>query len=119
MAEALGEGGRELEDGDAGFWDSGQLAQDRVDHSCGVRVPGSAAEFNALVDRRVRGNPVHVQHLECAEAECDQYWVGEFLVRAGEVLPDRGIKRDLPAEDAHDERRGEIAVFGTEWSGVR
>jgi hypothetical protein len=75
-------------------------------------MAGGAAEFDALVEDGVRGDAVHVEQLEGAHAEGESDWFGQALVGTGEEFGDAGVERDLPAEDAHDEGGGEVAVFG-------
>ena len=119
MAEALGEGGGALVDGEAGRFLAGDVAQDSVDHAGCVRVAAGAREFDALVERSVRGDAVEVDELEGAEAERDGDSIGEALIGALEEGLNAGVEGDLTAEGAKDKRRGEVAVFGRELCGVR
>jgi hypothetical protein len=78
-----------------------------------------AAEFDALAKGGVGGDAVEVQELEGSETEGDRDGIGEALVGALEESADAGIEGDLPAEDTHDERGGEVAVFGRESVNAR
>jgi hypothetical protein len=82
-------------------------------------MAGGAAELDALVEDGVGGDAVHVKELEGAEAEGESDGLGETLIGTGEKLGEAGVEGDLPAEGAHDERRGEIAVFEGESGGAR
>ena len=119
VGEAFGESGGGFEDAGGGFLRGGEFAQDGVDHAGGVRMAGGAAELDAFVEDGVGGDAVHVQELEGAEAESEGDRLGEALVGTGEEFGEAGVERDLPAEDAHDQRGGEVAVFRSEGRGAR
>jgi hypothetical protein len=84
-----------------------------------VRLVGCAAEFDAFAEGGVRGDAIEMQQLEGPEAKGNSYRLSEALFGTLEKSADSGVKRDLPAEDAHDERGGEVAVFGRQASDVR
>lgn len=89
-------------------------AKDRVDHAGGVGRSVGAGHLHAFMDGGVRRDAVHVQQLEDAEAQREQGCVVKFGVGALEHGAQYGVELQLPAEDAEDERGGEVAVFGGE-----
>ena len=112
MGEALCKGCYRLVDAGPGFLGGGHLAQDGVDHAGGVGFACGSAEFDALAEGGVGGDAVEVQELEGSEAEGDGYWFCKALLGALEEGADAGVDCDLPAEDSHNQRGGEVAVFG-------
>jgi hypothetical protein len=58
-----------------------------------------------------------MQELEGSEAERERDRLGELLPGAGEQGSDAGVEGNLPAEGAHYQRRGKVAVFGREIRG--
>jgi hypothetical protein len=52
-----------------------------------------------------------MEELERAHTESESDRLGEALVGARKELGEAGVECDLPAEDAHDQRSGEIAVI--------
>jgi hypothetical protein len=60
-----------------------------------------------------------VEELKGAEAEGESDGLGESLIGTGEEFAKAGVEGDLPAEDAHDEGGGEVAVFRGEGGGAR
>jgi hypothetical protein len=83
-----------------------------------VGLVRGTAEFYALAEGGVGWDAVEVQKLEGSETEGDGYRLGEALLGALEESADAGVECDLPAEDAHDQRGGEVAVVGGELGGV-
>jgi hypothetical protein len=71
-----------------------------------------SAEFYALAEGGVGGDAVEMQELEGSETEGYGYWFCEALLGTLEEGADAGVKCDLPAKDSHDQRGGEVAVFG-------
>jgi hypothetical protein len=76
-----------------------------------------AAELDALIERSVRRDAVHVEELEGPKAECDGDFFSELLSGTREQGSDAGVEGNLPPKNAHDERSGEVAVFRREVCG--
>ena len=114
MAEALSKCCYGLVDACAGLLSGGYFAQDGVDHAGSVGFACGAAEFDTLAEGGVGGDAIEVKELEGSETESDGDGIGEALVGALEKSADAGVEGDLPAEDAHDEGGGEVAIFGGE-----
>ena len=91
-----------------------KLAQDGVDHAGGEVVAGLLDQFDAFGENGACGDAIHVEQLECAQAESDQDFCIEFHVGMSEQSADLLVELNLPAEHAQDERRDQVAVGGGE-----
>jgi hypothetical protein len=74
-------------------------------------MSGGAAQLDTLVERCVGWDAVHVQELECTHSESQRDRFGEALIGTGEKFCQAGVECDLPAQNAHDEGRCEVAIF--------
>ena len=92
----------------------GESAEDGVDHARGELLAGLLGQFHAFIDGGTRGDAVHVQNLECTQAEQDEDFRIEFGVGVSEQSPDLVVEADLPAEDAEDHGCDQISIEGRE-----
>src|SRR6185437_5960436 len=60
------------------------------------------------------GNAVEVQELERSQPQRKCNRLGEPLLWPSQQAANAGVEGNLPAQDTHNKRRGEVAVFGRE-----
>jgi hypothetical protein len=92
----------------------GESAENGIDHAGGKLLAGLLGQFHTLIDGGASGDAVHVQNLECAQAEQDQNFGIEFGVGVREQSADLVIETNLPAENAEHKGCDQIAVEGRE-----
>ena len=73
-------------------------------------MAGLLGQLHALVDGGAGGDAVHVEQLECAQAQGDENFGVEFGVGAGEQGVKLVVELNLPAQHAQHQRRGQVAV---------
>ena len=114
MTEPFGEGGDRLEDALAGPLRHGQLAQDGVDHAGRMGLTGSAAQLDALAQNGVGGNAIEMQQLKGTHPQGQRDRLCQSLFGPLQQGSNARVERNLPAQHAHNEGRGEVAVLGGE-----
>ena len=66
--------------------------------------------LDALIDRRMRGNAIHMQQLKCAQPQGDQHLRIELRIWMLQQWPDRRVEVNLPAQHAQYQRSRQVAV---------